>query len=233
VTQRLAGVGIDEAVRGVLLRALATDPLRRIASPGAFFAEMRAVLEAMPPTGAPPRRAFESITLIVEPLPERAQDAEPIAPAERIAFVDGRRVRIVDLTEKLDFTLTGPGDAGAARPIRFRIALLPSAGPEGFSMHVKGLNCFVVPGSSGGARARPTPAITASEGGEADLVSGEREPLVQIRWSFGRASDVGQGAGRAFDFGSGELVVPFSQASQAVAIDLGPEREAIVICRRA
>jgi hypothetical protein len=145
----------------------------------------------------------------------------------------------VDLNEKLDFTLHTParsGDPSSLRPIRFRVALLPSPGPEGFSLHIKGLNCFVVraaPAAPGAPRGRPTPAITAAENGDAELVSGEQETLTRIGWSFGRASDVGEGAGRVFDFGGAELVVPFSQASQAVAIDLGPEREAIVICKRA
>ena len=62
-------------------------------------------------------------------------------------------------------------------------------------------------------RFRPTPAITASEAGETELVSGEQESLTTIKWSFGRASDVGEGAGRVFDFGNAELVIPFSQAS--------------------
>jgi hypothetical protein len=186
---------------------------------------MRSVLESPPSVPPPLRRPFESITLIVEPLAEPAPDAEPIAPPERSAVAGGRSVRIVEVTEKLDFTLAAP------RPIRFRIALLPSPGPEGFSMHLKGLNCFVLRASPA-ARARPTPAITVSEAGEAELVSGEQESLLLVRWSFGRASDVGAGAGRAFDFGNEQLVIPFSQASQAVAIDLGPEREAIVICKR-
>jgi eukaryotic-like serine/threonine-protein kinase len=236
VTQRLAGVGVGEGVRGVLLRALAADPLRRTPSPGAFFEEMRGVLESAPSAPPFPRRSFESITLMTVPLAERARDSEPVAPPERSVQVGGRQVRIVDVTEKLDFTVQTPSSKNPAdpfRPVRFRIALLPSPGPQGFSMHIKGLNCFVVRGASGGARSRPTPAITASEGGEAELVSGEQETLTLVRWSFGRASDVGPEAGRVFDFGNAELVIPFSEASQAVAIDLGPEREAIVVCRRA
>jgi serine/threonine-protein kinase len=238
--QRLVGLGVDERVRRVLLRAIAADPAKRIPSPGAFFEEVKSVLESTVSEAPAPRRSFESITLIVEPLAERARDAEPVAPPERSLMVGGRPVRVVDLTEKLDFTLHAAarrGDPAAnLRPIRFRVALLPSPGPQGFSMHVKGLNCFVVhtgPAGKGAPKGRPTPAITASDEGEADLVSGEQETLARIRWSFGRASDVGEGAGRLFDFGNAELVIPFSQASQAVAIDLGPEREAIVICRRA
>ncbi len=249
--KRLLDAGIDERVAKVLRRAIAADPRARIPSPTAFFEEMRAVLTTSPRSEPPlSRRSLESITLVVEPVADHVHDAEPVAPPERSATVGGRGVRIVELSDKLDFTLHRPhrsGDPSAPlRPIRFRIALLPSPGPEGFAIHVKGLNCFIVraPNSSprpprrsrapsGPTRARPTPAITSAEAGEAELVSGEQEVLAQIAWSFGRASDVGDGAGRVFDFGNAELVIPFSQASQAVAIDLGPEREAIVICRRA
>jgi serine/threonine protein kinase len=246
--RRLAASGIQEEVQRVLLRAMAKDPNARTPSPLAFFEEMREVLEPSAPSVAPPsadaRHSLESITLIAFPLPERTPDAEPVAPPERGEVVDGRPVRVVEMTDKLDFTLHIPhrsGDPTApVRPIRFRIALIPSPGPEGFSIHVKGLNCFIIRTTAASPRARtsqtvsrPTPAITASEGGEADLVSGEQEVLAHVRWSFGHASDVGEGAGRVFDFGRGELVIPFLQASQAVAIDLGPEREAIVICMRA
>jgi serine/threonine protein kinase len=235
---RLKALGFDPRLQHVLLRAMAADPLARIPSPGAFFEDIRSVLE---PTSLvedrPSPRSFSSITLIVEPQPERAHDAEPTAPPEQVALVDGRRVRIVEVVDKLDFTLHSPAYDPTAplRPIRFRIALLPAPGPEGFAMHIKGLNCFVLRASHGAPapRARPTPAITASEKGEAELVSGEREALAKISWSFGRAHDVGESAGRAFDFGHAELVIPFSQASQAVAIDLGPEREAVVVCKRA
>jgi hypothetical protein len=245
--ERLAALEIDERIQRVLSRAITADPLTRTASPSEFFEEMQGALSVAPPADEPPsRRSLESITLVVEPM---AMDAEPIAPPERETMVGGRGVRIVEITDKLDFTLHGPhpnGDPNATlRPVRFRIALLPAPGPEGFAVHIKGLNCFVVrartnPRRSVGASRpiaqrppRPTPAITASEAGEAELVSGEQETLAQIRWSFGRASDVGEGAGRVFDIGLAELVIPFSQASQAVAIDLGPEREAIVVCKRA
>ncbi len=234
VRARLAGLDLDPQVQDVLLHALAADPIARIPTPGAFFEEVRAALEQRVSDAPPAFRSTESVTLIVEPPAERADDAEPIAPPERTALVDGRRVRIVEVVDKLDFTLHAPATRPvvALRPTRFRVALLPSPAPEGFAIHIKGLNCFILR-AAGSARARPTPAITSSESGEAELVSGEQEALATIRWSFGRASDVGPNAGRAFDIGKGELVIPFSQASQAVAIDLGPEREAIVVCKRA
>ena len=254
----LASSGLDEAVQRVLLRAIAANPTARIPSPSAFFEEIRAALTLSTPSEPPAsRRSLESITLVVEPMAEHDRDGEPVPPPERSEIVGGRGVRVVDLSDKLDFTLHGPhpsGDPSAPlRPIRFRIALLPSPGPEGFSIHVKGLNCFIVrapnnspaplagrgPRSSPSPRrrARPVPGLPPRSPlprpAKPISCSGEQGILTQIGWSFGRASDVGEGAGRVFDFGSAELVIPFTQASQAVAIDLGPEREAIVICKRA
>jgi hypothetical protein len=233
---RLALLGIPERAREVLLRALATDPARRTSSPLAFLSEITAALEASP-AGEPVRKPYESITLVVEPPPEAGpRDAEAIAPPEQSVAVGARVVRVVDMHEKLDFTFHTP--TGSARDpfrmVRFRASLLPSTGPEGFSLHIRGLNCFVLrpARSTDSPRPRPTSAITASEGGDCEFISGDQEILARITWSFGWASDVGRGAGRVFDVGTGELVVPFSQASQAALLDLGPEREPIVMRKR-
>ncbi len=230
---RLASLALDARVREVLLRAMAANPAERIASPGEFFAEIRGALLANVA-----RWSLESITLVAEPqtttdAPAEPEDEPPIAPLERTVDVAGRRARIVAVNEKLDITLHLPSDAPAdesgVRAIRFRVALLPSPGPEGFSLHLKGLNGFVARAPNG----RPTAAITASEGGAADLVSGDRVLLACVAWSFGRPSDdVGPGAGRVFEVGSGELVIPYGEASQAVTIDLGPDQDLIVMCRR-
>jgi serine/threonine-protein kinase len=230
---RLASLALGAPVREVLLRAMAADPAARIASPGEFFAAVRGAILA-----SAARPSLESITLVVEPpvtthAPAEPQDEPPVAPLERSVDVGGRRARIVAVNEKLDITLHLPSDAPAdesgMRAIRFRLALLPSPGPEGFALHVKGLNGFVARAPNG----RPTAAITASEGGAADLVSGDRVLLACVAWSFGRPSDdVGPGAGRVFEVGCGELVVPYREASQAVTIDLGPDQDLIVMCRR-
>jgi serine/threonine-protein kinase len=230
---RLASLALDARVREVLLSAMAANPAERIASPGEFFTEIRGALLA-----AVARWSRESITLVLEPQsttdePAAQEEAPPVAPLERTVDVGGRRARIVAVNEKLDITLHLPSDAPAdesgMRAIRFRVALLPSPGPEGFSLHLKGLNGFVARAPDG----RPTAAITASEGGAADLVSGDRVLLACVAWSFGRPSDdVGPGAGRVFEVGSGELVIPYGEASQAATIDLGPDQDLIVMCRR-
>jgi serine/threonine-protein kinase len=233
---RLAALDLDPEVQRVLVSALRAEPAQRTPSPSVFFEQVANALTPVERKPRPNRPSFESITLVYEGLPERSRDAQPVAPPERAATAGGRQVRIVEARDPIDFTLHLPAPAvGGPTPVRFRAALLPSPGPEGFSLHLKGLNCFVVrrgarPGEGGGGR--PTPAITASEDGEADFVAGGgREVLASVRWSFGRGSDVGLAAGRAFDIGNEVLVIPFSQASQAVAIDLGPRREIIAMCR--
>jgi len=61
----------------------------------------------------------------------------------------------------------------------------------------------------------------------------DRVQLGTLKWSFGVPTRaVGPEAGRVFAVEGMELVVRFSEASQAVALDLGEEREVIVMCKR-
>jgi serine/threonine-protein kinase len=229
---RLAALDLDPDVRHVLIRALTTDPLRRITTPLAFFARVRAALEA-----ANARESSESITLIIaSPLGAEGANDGPnaLAPPERTTVVGGRTVRVVEVDEKLDITVSLPDggtvDDAGTRVLRFRIALLPAPGPEGFALHLKGLNCFIAKRAPAG---RPTPAITASTSGSADFVDGGGATMAPLEWSFGRPSDaLGREAGRLFAIGDEELVIAYGEASQAVAIDLGPARDLIVMCKR-
>jgi serine/threonine-protein kinase len=232
---RLAALGLPDPVRAFLMRAMTFDPKARTASAPAFFDDARAALARMTTVPPPPipRRPFESISLIVETENAGAEPSQ-IAPPERMEVVGARPVRVVEVDEMLDFTipLREPDEYGPPPVVRFRATLVPSP-REGFALHLKGLNCFIAP-VAGGTRARPTPAITAAgTDGEAELVSGDHEVLGAIHWSFGRPGDsVGPDAGRAFDVGGGVLVVPYREAAQAIAIDLGAEREVIVMGRR-
>ena len=49
-----------------------------------------------------------------------------------------------------------------------------------------------------------------------------------LAWSFGREAP----SGRLFHTGAGEMMVPSTQASQAIALYLGRDREVILMCRR-
>jgi serine/threonine-protein kinase len=232
---RLDALGLEPALRDVLGRAMAADPNARIASPLAFFDEVHAALEDPPLPSLPARPEPESITLIVDP-PRGAEGGEDgsVAPPERSVVLAGRTVRVVEVGEKLDITVGLPDggevDDAGTRVLRFRLSLLPHPGAEGFALHVKGLNCFIAKTNPAG---RPTPAITATASGSADFVSGSGNVLSPFSWSFGRPNDaMGKGAGRLFEVGGEELVIAYEEASQAVAIDLGPARDVIVMCRR-
>jgi serine/threonine protein kinase len=233
VRERLGLHPLAPEVARVISAALRADPRARIQTPFEFYEALakafgtpRATLPStvshsggVPhlPTARSPR---ESITLEVVPGDLRgdaAGTAQSIAPPERWVDVAGRRVRVVETHEKLDLAVpSGQGE------VRFRVTLLPGRGPQ-LRVNLKGLNCFV-----GRPGAPPSPALVTDADGMADFVSMQREHLGTIAWSFGVLQD----GTRAFPVAQGEVVVPFPQGLHALALDLGPDRELIVICRR-
>ena len=88
---------------------------------------------------------------------------------------------------------------------------------------MKGLTCFVA--RRGG---RPTPAITSNQDGSADLVSTDRQVLGELTWSFGQPG----ANGRVFLVDGRQLLVPYAEAQQAVALMLSRGKDIIVMCRR-
>lgn len=163
----------------------------------------------------------------------RLHAVENVAPAEQALQQGDARVRIVDVHEKLDISTYGADGGNGGNGVRFRVSFLPSR--QGFRINIKGLNCFVK--SSSG---RPTPAIVAESDGVVAFVSTAREELGHIAWSFGRWQHAtpGEGGwpatpeGRVFQLATGEMVVPSPQATQAVALFLGRDRDVIIMCRR-
>jgi hypothetical protein len=143
-----------------------------------------------------------------------------ITPPEQWLQVAGRTVRVVSTHEKLDLSVPTPGGLD----LRFRVTLLPARGPQ-FRVNFKGLNCFVARAAGGS----PSPALVADADGAADLVSPRKERLGGLVWSFGTL----RGDSRVFPVFQGEVVVPFPHGQHAVAIELAPDRELIVICRSA
>ena len=235
VASRLDDLGLATPIRDVLLQALTADPTTRMASPEAFFDAIRAAIDARVPRGLPTgafRRPFESITLLTDPgESDSGHDDLFVTPAERTIDLGTRKVRLVEINEKLDVLVTGEHD------LRFRVTILPSGlsarsniteNPAGFSINVKGLNCFVTKENG-----RPTPAIVAQDDGAASFVNGDKTRTGTLRWSFGTPTrNVGPGAGRVFAIDGIDLVVTYAEASQAVALDLGPDREVVVMCKR-
>ena len=230
VRDRLALYPMAPEVARVLADALRADPRVRTQSPFDFYEALsrafgtpRATLPSPVahsggvPSLPPTRKPAESITVEATFDSDRGE-AQSVAPPERWLDVSGRRVRIVETHEKLDLAV--PTEKGV--DVRFRITLLPAR--EQLRVNLKGLNCFVRrPGAS------LSPALVADADGMADLVSTQKEHLGTLAWSFGMI----RGSSRVFPIARGELVVPFPQGHHALALELGPDRELIVICRRA
>lgn len=217
---RLAIMGFDKDVRTVLLRALASNPKKRTTTANSFLEQLTGVLggvrSSLPPPVAP-RPRDESITLEVE----GDKETQALPPPEKWHQVGRRKVRVIEVHEKLDLRV--PANE---MEVRFRVTLVPTRG-NAFRMHLKGLNCFV----AHVGMTRPSPAISADDDGSAEFVSMTRARLGSIRWSFGKL-DAG---GRRFQLSadpSGGLVIPSPEGGHALLVDLGPEREVIVICRR-
>jgi hypothetical protein len=226
VRERLALHPLAPEVTRVLAEALRADPRVRTQTPFEFYEALshafgtpRASLPSPVahsggiPSLPPARGQAESIT--VEANVEANQS---VAPPERWVEVGGRRVRVVETHERLDLAVPTTRSA----EVRFRVTLLPAR--EQLRVNLKGLNCFVR--RAGGAL---SPALVADADGAAELVSTQKEHLGTLSWTFGRL----RGAARVFPVARGELVVPFPQGHHALALDLGLDREIIVICRRA
>ena len=147
---------------------------------------------------------------------EGSSGARAQAALERIAMFGERRVRYVQVHERLDLSFM---DAEGGL-VRVRVTILPGGTQK---LNVKGLSCFVArPGQ------RPTPALTVTEDGAAEMVSAQRVPLGELRWSFG---EMGPG-GRVFIVDGRQLLVPFSEGQQVIALMLGGGSDLVVMCRR-
>jgi serine/threonine-protein kinase len=221
-------------VRDVLLKATAVEPLARTQTPGQFAHGIRAVSgdvraplrvarspasTTTPATipGGPPPSLPSSITA---PGSRTAPSAGVVPPEKPPSGKVGRQVRIVDTHETLELDL---GKGGA--DVRFRVSFLPEQNgvPR---IQIKGLSCFVTGEAAPG---RPTPAVTAGTDGSVVFVSAQRHPLGRLTFAFGHPTD---SRGRVFSIGGVDLVIPSPDGSSMVALDLGPEREIVVLRKR-
>ncbi len=229
VNARLSTLGISGDVASALTRAMLARPDERIASAPEFAQCIRDALKVrisnsvapfpvevvsrpvqMPAIAAPGQLALEIAASdsmggqrVVQPLPERV-----VAQGER-------RIRYVQVHEKLDLSFLDP-DGGQ---VRFRITMLPG---QTISLNVKGLSCFVA--RRGG---RPTPAITANQDMTVDLVSTHRQILGEVTVLFGAPTP----NGRVFVVDGRQLLVPYAEAQQVVALMLSRGNDVVVMCR--
>ena len=234
LTGRLSALGLSSEVRRVLIDAMRADPNRRTQSAPELHAQLNRALGGapaqLPPPVNAPRPNFASITLDAVDRNERESSSPP---PEKVIETSGRHVRIVEVHEKLDLTAHS---ATREIEVRFRVTLLPavrgaptmrtskSGAGAPFRLHLKGLNCFVA--KAGG---RPNPAVVSDRDENADMISMARERISSICWYFGEEDD----EARVFRIGDALLSLPYPEGRIAVALDLGPGREIVVICRRA
>jgi serine/threonine-protein kinase len=224
LVSRLADLGITGDVRNVLIASMRANPRVRIATSADFLEAMTSALgggvrTSLPPPVEAPRATYTSLITLEARDDADGRSTKSFTPPERVVSVGGRSVRVVDIHEKID--IAEPTAEGFGP--RFRVTLLPGRG-QSFRMHLKGLNCFVARPGGG-----PSPALVADADGAADLVSMTREKIGALSWSFGAMS----GAGRSFRIGDGQLVIPPTEATHALALEVGRGPEVIVICRRA
>jgi serine/threonine-protein kinase len=216
VKNRLVQTGTPHAAIPVLLHALAARVSERTKHPHELFEELRDALSEPQSAARPRHESYVSISYEQEIeggiQPERAVEI----PACEEVWVGDRRVQLLDV-EPLDLAVpTGRGfDA------RVRVTLVWDR--DSIRLNLKGLNCFIVRRGAG-----PSPAIVTKDDGMATFLSTAREQLGQIIWSFGQ---VGQ-QGRVFHLGDRQMVVPYTRASYAVALDVGQPHPVVIVCKR-
>lgn len=224
IAHRLPG-GAHSPVMRVLEQALASRPSERISTAPEFFARLREALEPRqasvpdaaafflpPPANVPDFGGSQDHSVTLELRDARTFDAPrfPAAPS------GPRHVRLAPVHEKLDLSFQTP----AGVDVRVRVTLLP---PETAKIHIKGLTCFV-----GKRGQRPSPAITVDRDGTVELVASSREVLGELSCFFGREAE----GGWLFVVDGRQVLIPYSEARQAVALMLHSGQDIIVMCRR-
>lgn len=238
VNARLAHLGFSPDVSDVLRRAMAARPEDRMATAPEFYQQLREALRVKPPSSIAPFPATPAVPP-PPPVPSMAFPHEPHEPhepamaeaegsgsqgglrvadavAERVVPYGHRRVRFIQVHERLDLSFVDRSGA----PVRMRVTMLPGGAPK---LNLKGLTCFVARRGQ-----RPTPALTVDKDGAADLVSASREVLGELTWSFGQPAQ----GGRLFLVDGRHLLVPYSDAQQAIALMLTRGNDLVVMCRR-
>jgi serine/threonine protein kinase len=233
VNTRLGMIGIGGDVGRVLAHSMVARPDDRIAAAPDLFEDLREALKvrrpssiasfpiepAAPPPLAPPAPAPiqpQPVALALEVEGSGDQGAAARPAPERVTQYGERRVRYAQVHERLDLSFM---DAEGGL-VRVRVTMLPGSTQK---LNVKGLSCFVARRGQ-----RPTPALTVSEDGSADLVSSTRQTLGELTWSFGQ----GAPNGRVFVVDGGQLLVPYSEGQQVIALMLSRGNDLIVMCRR-
>jgi len=250
VNARLGQIGFGGEVGRVLAHCLVARADDRIASAPELFEHLREALKVRAPTSIAPfpiepsaqqlqqmhqqqhqQHQHQQVAQQVPPPPQAvalaleveasgSMGAPLVQPApERVTHYGERRVRFVQVHEKLDLSFV---DVEGGH-VRVRVTILPGAAGAPQKLNVKGLTCFVARRGQ-----RPTPALTVTTDGSADLVSSTRVTLGELTWSFGQATP----AGRVFVVDGRQLLVPYSEGDLSIALLLSPGNDLVVMCRR-
>lgn len=176
---------------------------------------------AHPSQGAQlPQVPPQAVGLALEVEASGSMGAPLVQPApERVTQYGERRVRYVQVHEKLDLSFV---DVQGGH-VRVRVTMLPGAAGSPQKLNIKGLTCFVARRGQ-----KPTPALSVTTDGAADLVSSTRQTLGELTWSFGQAAP----EGRLFVVDGRPLLVPYSEGQIAIALMLSPGNDLVVMCRR-
>jgi serine/threonine protein kinase len=250
VNTRLAQIGLAGDVGRVLSHSMLARADDRIATAPELFEHLREALKVRPPSSIAPfpiepsaqqlhqmqmqhqhqhhqpqvqqqlPAAPEPVALALEVEASGSIGAPLVQPApERVTQYGERRVRFVQVHERLDLSFV---DMEGGH-VRVRVTILPGAAGAQQKLNVKGLTCFVARRGQ-----RPTPALTVTTDGSADLVSSTRLTLGELTWSFGQATP----EGRVFVVDGRPLLVPYSEGHLAIALLLSPGNDLVVMCRR-
>jgi serine/threonine-protein kinase len=209
---------LREALKVPAPRSVAPFPIEPSQGQPAYVSQAQQVQPSPPPGSNPPHSQAVSLALEIEA--SGSMGAPLVQPApERVTQYGERRVRYVHVHEKLDLSFLDRQGA----PVRVRVTMLPGAAGAQQKLNVKGLTCFVA-----GRGQRPTPALTTTTDGSADLVASTRQTLGELTWSFGTATP----EGRVFVVDGRQLLVPYSEGQVAIALMLRPGSDLVVMCRR-
>ncbi len=229
---RLSKLGLSGDVAHTLGSALLARPEDRIASAPEFAQRIREALKVRPSNSVAPPFPVEVVArpaqmpVIASPgqLALEVEGSGSVAsgqpvtqapPQERIVAQGERRLRYVQVHEKLDLSFLDPSGG----QVRFRVTMLPG---QGTSLNVKGLSCFVA--KRGG---RPSPAVTLNQETTIELVSTARQVLGEVSVSFGQHVN----GGRVFLVDGRQLLVTYAEAQQVVVLMLSRGNDIVVMCR--
>ena len=230
VDTRLAKLGLAGGVARALKHALVARPDDRIATAPELLQSLRDALRARSADSLAPspvegvaRPAQMPIIAGPNQLALEVDGSGGVAggrpathsPPERVVAQGERRLRYVQVHEKLDLAFIDPSGG----QVRFRVTMLPG---QSTSLNVKGLSCFVA--RRGG---RPTPALTANQDSIVDLVSSARQVLGEVSVSFGQPT----ASGRVFVVDGRQLLITYGEAQQAVVLMLSGGNDIVVMCR--